>query len=410
MKVDASQRWTGDDINVVKIGLGYIKYMECDNERDKWWKGRKGYQTAFEYAANLSAFYDGHKNTMGAGVGVKNADSTMLVVMAGLASADADYVRGMIEWCRQNRGYKADGSVNLCWDIINYHLYSNDSKSSQSGTPTRGVAPELSEAGQVANEFLLLAHQYAKDMPVWITEAGYDANQGSPYKAIPIGSKNEYATQADWILRTSLLYARAGIEKCFFYEMYDDNFLNPTQFASSGLINQDKTRKPAADFVYQFSKMMGSYSYGETLNADPIVDRYEQAGKSVYIVYVPDEVGRTVAYQLNLGTADSVLICTPQIGSNALKIKSARTTNGKLNLTATETPTLVIPTTFKSANRTSQDWSSLSMPDSATAAKVERDYPLSLYPNPTNGFVTLNINGDENCNTEISIIEAATGY
>jgi endoglucanase len=43
--VNSAQRWTGDGINTVKIGLGLIKYIECDNERDKWWKGRKGYQT-----------------------------------------------------------------------------------------------------------------------------------------------------------------------------------------------------------------------------------------------------------------------------------------------------------------------------------------------------------------------------
>jgi hypothetical protein len=32
--VDPKQRWTGDGINVVKIGLGTVKYVECDNERD----------------------------------------------------------------------------------------------------------------------------------------------------------------------------------------------------------------------------------------------------------------------------------------------------------------------------------------------------------------------------------------
>jgi endoglucanase len=29
-----------------EVGLGYIRYVECENERDKWRKGRKAYQTA----------------------------------------------------------------------------------------------------------------------------------------------------------------------------------------------------------------------------------------------------------------------------------------------------------------------------------------------------------------------------
>lgn len=71
LSVNTTQRWTGDDVNTIRTGLGLIKYIECDNERDKWWKGRKAYQTGREYAANLSAFYDGHKNTLGQAVGVK---------------------------------------------------------------------------------------------------------------------------------------------------------------------------------------------------------------------------------------------------------------------------------------------------------------------------------------------------
>jgi hypothetical protein len=91
--------------------MGLIKYIECENERDKWWKGRKAYQTAREYAANLSAFYDGHLNTMGAGVGVKNADKTIQVVMAGVALANTDYFNAM-KWLKDERDDLYDPSYN----------------------------------------------------------------------------------------------------------------------------------------------------------------------------------------------------------------------------------------------------------------------------------------------------------
>ena len=338
----APPRWTGDYSNQLKVGLGLIKYIECDNERDKWWKGRKAYQTAAEYAANLSAFYDGHKNTMGPGVGVKNADPTMQVVMGGLAAPTPDYVKGMIDWCRQNRGYKADGKVNLCWDVINYHLYSNDAGTSQGGNSTRGAAPEVSDAGQVAKSFVQMAHQLANDMPVWITETGYDLNQGSPLKAIAIGNRSALETQADWTLRTALAYARWGVERVFLYQLYDDNAANPTQFGSMGLLNSNKTPRPAAQYLSQANKLIGAYTYKETLNQDPIVDRYELNGQSAYMLVVPDERGRTAQYKLNLGSATYADVYRPTVGRTTMASQRINLQNGQLTIQVTETPVFVL--------------------------------------------------------------------
>ncbi|MDO7887380.1 PA14 domain-containing protein [Hymenobacter cheonanensis] len=341
LHVDQSTRWAGDGANEVKIGLNLVKYIECDNERDKWWKGRKAYQTGREYAANLSAFYDGHKNTMGAGVGVKNADPGMQVVMAGLAAATPDYVRGMIDWCKQYRGYRADGSVNLCWDVINYHLYSNDASTSQGGNATRGAAPEVANTAQVAQSFVQMAHQYANDMPVWVTEAGYDTNQGSPFKAIAIGSKSVLQTEADWTLRTALLYARWGVERTFFYMLTDDNAASPVQFSSSGLLNADRSAKPAADFVRQAGQLLGAYTYTGTLNNDPLVDRYEADGKTIYALVVPDEKNRTATYTLDLGPATTATIYQPTAGQAIMTATSVSAPGGKLTITVTETPQFV---------------------------------------------------------------------
>jgi len=272
LNVFDSSRFTGDEINTIKIGLGLIEYIECENERDKWWKGRKAYQTGREYAANLSAFYDGHKKTLGTNVGVKNADSTIKVVMAGVALASTDYFRGMIDWCKEFRGFHPDGSVNICWDIINYHLYTNDTKTQ------RGIAPELksnnANADSTAKAFLLNSAIYLNNMPVWVTETGYDINPGSPNKSIAIGNKTVLQTQADWLLRTALLYARDGIEKQFFYQLEDDNTGSPQLYATSGLLGDALNNRPAADYINQTKKQFGNYAYNQSLNADPIVDEY----------------------------------------------------------------------------------------------------------------------------------------
>ncbi|MDX5482449.1 MAG: T9SS type A sorting domain-containing protein, partial [Hymenobacteraceae bacterium] len=323
-------------VRTSEAGLGLVQYMECDNERDKWWKGRRAYQTGREYAANLSAYYDGHKNTMGPGVGVKNADPNMKVVMAGLAGPNMDYVRGMIDWCKEFRGYNPDGTVNLCWDIINYHDYSTNNQA-------RGAAPEVSNAGEKAVEFVQLAQQYAYGMPVWISELGFDINQGSPLKAIPIGNKSVLETQADWILRSSLLYARSGVEKVFFYQAYDHNVALDGKYASMGLLNKDtKTPKPAAQYLQQANRLMGEYVFKETINNDPIVDRYEYKGQSAYVLVVPDERGRTAEYTLSLGNATSANVYSPKIGQDSMAVRKVATTNGNLKLTVTETPVFVI--------------------------------------------------------------------
>ncbi|MCE7067962.1 carbohydrate-binding protein [Dyadobacter sp. CY326] len=400
LKVDTIPRWFGDYPNTVKIGLDLVKYIECDNERDKWWKGRKGYQTAREYAANISAFYDGHKNTMGPGVGVKNADPNMKVVIAGMVTGP-DYLKGMVDWCKEFRGYRPDGSVNLCWDVVNFHLYTDDASSNQSGTSTRGVAPEVGNAYVTLDNFVKTSKEMSQEMPVWITEAGYDLTQTSPLKAIPIGSKSPMQTQADWILRTSLFSARHGIEKIFYYQMYDDNPAWGWMFGSSGLLNDDFSRRPVADYFVQTKKLFGDYVYKETINADPVVDRYELNGKSVFILTVPDEVGRTAEYTVNLGGSGVANIYTPTAGSNNMALQEKSIVDGKVTVTVTETPIFV---TAGNANARTA---------AAAPALTPKEFPLhedvNVFPNPATDFINIELANENSADVEFKVFDARTG-
>jgi hypothetical protein len=340
VKVDGRPRWKNDPVNTVKIGLGLIKYIECGNENDRWWKGDKATQTPEEYAANLSAFYDGHKGTLGNNAGVKTADPGMMVVMGGLATADINYVQRMINWCKTNRGIKADGSINLCFDVINYHLYSNNGSVFTHKNATTGVAPELSGSGKVADDFVNLANGLKNKPEVWVTETGYDINQQSYQHAPPIGSKPALITQADWILRSSLMYARHGIKRLFFYQLFDATPNNPEQYSTSGLAEGTKLR-PAGDYILQTNKLMGNYAYKGTINADPLVDKYQTTQNTMYVLTVPDQKGRTANYTLDLGKAAAATIYTLKPGADAMTSKKVNTTNGKLKIQVTETPVFV---------------------------------------------------------------------
>jgi len=432
LSVDTSTRWTDDPENTVKKSTALIQYIECDNERDKWWKGTKAYQTSYEYAANLSAFYDGNKNTMGPGVGVKNADPNMQVVMGGLASADPSYVQGMIDWCKLHRGYKADGTVNLCWDMINYHFYSNDGVSG--GVATTGVAPELSTTLAKAQSFVKMSHLYAHDMPVWVTEAGYDFNPGSPQRAPAIGSKTALQVEGDWILRTSMLYARAGIARLFFYEAYDDNPTNPIQYGSSGLLNQDFSRRPAANYLYQLNKQFGNYQYKKSLSSNPIVDQYQDSAKVMYALAIPDQVGRTANYTLDLGTADSAIIYNPTATGNTMSSSAVKLTDGKLIVDVTETPTFIVPVgtaagtvpppdttkttpppdttktppvTPPDTNKTPPSKPDSTLSDTSTTKQVA--VGLSIYPNPTAKYVTVSFSNSDLSPVTIKVTDVNAG-
>ncbi len=337
LKVSTQPRWTGDPVNTVKVGLALVKYIECGNELDKWWRGANGYMNAYQYTTLLSAFYDGHKGLLGADVGVKNADTTMQVVIGGLASNNPSYIRAMVEWCRQNRGYKADGQINLCWDVINYHFYSRDT----SITSPRGAAPEVSNTISVARAFVNFSEKYCNSMPVWVTETGFDINQGSRQKAIAIGDKSASQTQADWSLRSVLTFLREGISSLFFFELNDGNVNSATKYASMGLTDALFKRKLPMDYLFQTSQLMGSFHYNRSLQQMPVIDEYENKGKLIYAVWVADEKGTTIPRSLSFPADDSVIVYRPVSGSDILQTETIAVVNGIVQLTATETPLFV---------------------------------------------------------------------
>ncbi len=196
-------------------------------------------------------------------------------------------------------------------------------------------------AGQIADSFVKYANTLPQKPEVWVTETGYDINQGSYQKAIAIGGKSVLLTQADWILRTSLLYIRHGIKKTFYYQLLDDTPDVDVQYATSGLATDAKPRA-AADYILQTNALMGNYAYQSTINADPVVDKYVSDGKVMYVLMIPDQKGRTADYTLNLGLlALKANIYTLKAGANAVVKTQVSTTLGKVTIKVSETPVFV---------------------------------------------------------------------
>jgi hypothetical protein len=392
LRVNTAPRWTNDPPNTIKKGLDYVQYIECGNELDKWWKDQRGYMNSFEYAALLSAFYDGHKGTLGPGVGVKNADSTMKVVMTGLASGNVNYVRGMVEWCRINRGYLPSGQINLCWDVINYHHYSNDAANSQLTTSTRGAAPELGNVESVANNFSKFSNQYCGGMPVWVSELGFDLNQQSPMKAIPIGNRTALQTQADWTLRSALLNWRQGISRLFYYELNDFNLNSSVKYASMGLCDSLYQRRPALDYLTQVNRLMGNYHFVQNLQHQAEVDLYENGAQKIYAVWMPTEQGAQQLTVLNFNQVDSVIINLPVEGSMLMNTYTRAVYNDTIQLLATETPVFVQP-----------------KPRVISQARVQRPQNIAVkdavlvYPNPFDQQINFRFQSENATNYRIEL-------
>ncbi|GAA4779770.1 hypothetical protein GCM10023231_03210 [Olivibacter ginsenosidimutans] len=320
--------------NRPRIGLGYVKYVECGNEPDKWWKGPSAQQSAEEYAANLSAFYDGHKGTLGKDVGVKTADPSMQVVMGGMAKPDVDFLKKIVAWCRKNRGFKPDGQVDLCFDIINYHNYSNKNEKI-------ALAPELSNLKHIAMDFIETSKNVGNNLDIWVTETGYDLNQGSFQAAFPIGNKPVEEVQADWAIRTSLLYSRLGIKSVFFYMLNDVSRESPVQYASAGFLENDQ-RRPAANYFNQVKELLGNYHYIQTLNNDPLVDLYQNdQQEKIYVLLCPSQTGAKKDYMLQLGTTKKFTRFTLQPHQKHMAYETSSTKGPSLAITVTETPIFI---------------------------------------------------------------------
>ena len=389
---------------VKKIGLGYVKSIECNNEVDASWHGRKRYMTPREYAYYLSAFYDGHMNTMGSGVGVKNADPNMIVVAGGLANNRPDYFQAVIETWKQIRGYKLNDKgqkvVNMACDVWNYHAYSNNGGGQYSNS-SWGLPPELSNMPERIKEFMQVISEVGNDLPVWITETGYGVNGGSQ-QALATPTRTKLQSQGDWTMRTILFNIRHGIAETYFYQAYDESsyvydvangVTNNGTYSAMGMI--DRTilpdgstvlkRRPVADYMRQM-QLFQDFVYQQTISNDPTVDVYEYDSKKMYALAVPDMVGRTKVYTLDLGSATQAYIYRFADGAEEFVRQTVPVVGGKLTLTVSETPMFVTvsPIVNNYLSASAKPKSGLE-----ASSQLASESALTTYPNPVTKEATV---------------------
>lgn len=291
-------------------GLGTITHFENWNEPNGTWSGRAPWFRPAEFAAMCSADYDGHMGTLGRTVGVKNADPRAKLVMAGLSGVgqenyDLEFIRAMKLWADFHR----DGDFPA--DVINLHAYSTASDNST------GVSPEDFGLRERAAAVVDYRDRYLPRQEIWISEFGYDTNQGSPRRAPAIAGYSAEEVQGQWLVRSYLAFAAAGVDRAQMYMIRDVSGEDPTQYSSSGLVTSKETgEKPKTSwyYVYTLRNRLGRLRFADEQDSgDPRVRVYRFENPAdrdgAYVVWCPTSDGTTVAdYRLVLPRAERALL------------------------------------------------------------------------------------------------------
>ncbi len=302
----------------IGLGKGLVRYIENFNEHDASWQGADNVNrnsttpanwvpswqltTWFfrpeEYAAMLSANYDGHcKNNdfrvpdgNGAYWGIKNLSSEVQVVMSGTADLRQNYIKEVIRQFSDpsSKAYRPCGT--LPFDVINMHHYPTEQHPAI-GTPEyynilngvnffsfgRGVNPEA------PNEMLKQRIRNTLNdgqglnllgKKLWITELGYDSDAvggTSNVKTYSIGPFDSYTVQGQWLTRCifELLASTSVLDRVYLYRMQDDDAgLGNAQFRHTGIIDQFGKPKKSWYHIMTQINVLGDYKYVETPNND----------------------------------------------------------------------------------------------------------------------------------------------
>ncbi len=331
-----------------RTGLHYIKYLETSNEPEKSWYDAPNdvqsgngntfwHMTAEQYAAQLSANYDGHGRSDAFRIaniyneerylGIKNADPLMKVVIGGLSDFRGKYIEDMIAWFVSNRtpgvhGFKS-GPL-LPFDVLNFHHYSTEFSANDSTgnfslgiryndvtfapIAGKGIAPE---DDQLKAEIRYTYNRLAAQTPelaskeMWLTEFGYD--HAGPYSAVrvpDIAGQDGFTTQAQWLMRSLLETAASErIHRATLYELRDEPGLYGSHFGYSGLLDANLQPKPSWYAVLTLKNVLTGYRFAENSDAD----NNHVSDDIAQVISQPDSAGAiTRVYHFENGTDKNI--------------------------------------------------------------------------------------------------------
>lgn len=349
------------------LNKGLVSWVENGNEMDARYGTFYQYYNPLQYWAYSSAFLDGNNGSMGAKFGLQQADTSMKMVMTGLAYLDTQYVKALKYYSYWNRADR-----KFLWNAFNYHYYDNSN-----GIPyadSTGISPEQDSLYQKLYYTDSLSRILNPTSQVWYTEFGWDRNSNSPQGFKHIPGLDSATVQAMWIMRGFLAASMAGMDRVDVFQIRNDAlskdydstgiYTYNTTGLTSGHLNANGYHNysafPSYYYMWTMWKTMYNY-YADSIVRDTPGDsvwiyRYKNANRTdslLYAVWCPTSVNKIVSnFKLNVGLKGVPVNLYTVLDSSFIPAVTHLTSdqNGYITMNVTEKPQFVELSTISSQN------------------------------------------------------------
>lgn len=256
---------------------------------------------------------------------------------------------------------KWDKSVDLVaaypelYDVLGLHIYA---EVAQDPTWERSY-PENPKLLRYLNDIAALCRwrdEHAPEKAVWVTEFGYDS---STKTADPEGKMPEWVgvtdeQQAQWLVRSLLMFAAMPVERAYIYFFNDRD--RPSLHASAG-ITRNFRPKPSFHALAHLQRVLGDYRFRRVVSEEAGAlrvhefERGDEAGRTVWAVWSPTGDGSVTRRTLRdvpgkLVGAERMPLTNGGEETAAVAVQRA---DGAIEVEAGESPTYLV---FNNTNMT----------------------------------------------------------
>jgi len=187
--------------------------------------------------------------------------------------------------------------------------------------------------------------QYAPNKEIWITEYGYDSTTKQP------DPKSDFAKwvgvtdtqQAQWIVRSCLLFSSLPIQRAYLYFFNDED--QPMLHGSSGITRHFQP-KPSFYALVHLQKTLGNYRFSKILRQDSngiwLFEYRDDSGHCAWVAWLAS--GSDAHREVTLGGIPGELLSCEEmpLSANPPSITKPEPQDATIRLTVGESPTYLI--------------------------------------------------------------------
>lgn len=248
---------------------------------------------------------------------IRAADPAAKVVMGGVAGLDPDYLTACLK-----------AGIARYVDTVSYHPYVYT-------LAFWTLAPIEANCRQIVSWVRDLVAQHSeKPLEIWLTELGWTSS--SIYPGV------DRDTQAVYMLRTFINYASQGVDRVYWYNLYDESYNPADPEANYGLLANDLSRKP----VYGAYKVFQE-NFGRALAPRPSAAAFTCSNRGsleahsfdlpdggvVMGLWKADDAADTLALEMPGASLRMPVLVDPVTGAETAVAGAARKADGGITVT-----------------------------------------------------------------------------